>query len=60
VKASNKEANAKASERDTGYRPEERGQGFASLAGIWRGQVQIADEFDELPEDLADALGRKL
>lgn len=39
--------------------PERRGQGFASLAGAWRGQVRIADHFDELPDDLADALGMK-
>jgi antitoxin (DNA-binding transcriptional repressor) of toxin-antitoxin stability system len=37
--------------------PEIRAQGFASLAGAWRGRVQIADDFDELPDDLADALG---
>ena len=37
--------------------PERRGQGFASLAGAWSGQVRIADDFDELPDDLADALG---
>jgi prevent-host-death family protein len=39
--------------------PERRGEGFASLAGSWRGQVKIADDFDELPDDLADALGTK-
>lgn len=37
--------------------PERRGQGFASLAGAWRGRVRIADDFDELPDDLADSLG---
>jgi prevent-host-death family protein len=37
--------------------PESRGQGFASLAGAWRGKVRIADDFDELPDDLADAFG---
>jgi prevent-host-death family protein len=31
--------------------------GFASLAGVWRGRVQIADDFDELPDDIAEALG---
>jgi hypothetical protein len=25
--------------------------------GFWKGQVQIADDFDQLPEDLAEALG---
>jgi prevent-host-death family protein len=37
--------------------PERRGEGFASLAGAWRGRVEIADDFDELPDDLADSLG---
>ena len=32
---------------------------FASLRGIWRGQVHIADDFDELPDDLADAFGMR-
>lgn len=39
--------------------PERRGGGFASLAGAWRGRVKIADDFDELPDDLADALGTR-
>ena len=39
--------------------PERQGNGFASLAGAWRGQVKIAADFDELPEDLAEALGTK-
>jgi prevent-host-death family protein len=37
--------------------PERKGDGFASLAGAWRGRVRIADDFDELPDDIADALG---
>jgi len=37
--------------------PERRGQSFASLAGAWRGRVKIADDFDELPDDLAESLG---
>jgi prevent-host-death family protein len=37
--------------------PAKRGDGFASLAGNWRGQVRIGDDFDELPGDLAEALG---
>lgn len=32
-------------------------ESFASLAGVWSGQVQTADDFDELPEDLAESLG---
>ena len=37
--------------------PERTGKGFASLAGAWSGRVRVADDFDELPDDLADALG---
>lgn len=33
------------------------GEGFASLAGSWKGRVKIAEDFDELPDDLANALG---
>jgi prevent-host-death family protein len=29
----------------------------ASVRGAWRGRVRIADDFDELPEDIADAFG---
>ena len=36
-----------------------QGAGFASLQGVWQGEVQIADDFDELPADLADALGMR-
>jgi hypothetical protein len=32
---------------------------FAALAGVWEGHVRIADDFDELPDDLADALGAR-
>jgi prevent-host-death family protein len=39
--------------------PERRGEGFASLAGMWRGRIKIADDFDELPDDLADSLGMR-
>jgi antitoxin (DNA-binding transcriptional repressor) of toxin-antitoxin stability system len=37
--------------------PERGGGGFASLAGVWQGQVRIADDFDELPDDIAESLG---
>lgn len=37
--------------------PVSEGDGFASLAGTWRGKVRIASDFDELPDDLAEALG---
>jgi prevent-host-death family protein len=39
--------------------PERQGAGFASLAGTWRGRVKIADDFDELPDDLAESLGTR-
>jgi prevent-host-death family protein len=37
--------------------PARQGSGFASLAGSWQGRVKIADDFDELPGDLAEAFG---
>jgi prevent-host-death family protein len=37
--------------------PAKRGDGFASLAGTWAGRVRIADDFDELPVELAESLG---
>ena len=37
--------------------PERAAGGFASLAGVWDGQVRIADDFDELPDELAESLG---
>lgn len=37
--------------------PEHRGQGFASLAGVWRGRVRIAEDFDKLPDDLVNPAG---
>jgi prevent-host-death family protein len=39
--------------------PERVGKGFASLAGSWKGRVRIADDFDELPDDLAESLGMR-
>ena len=39
--------------------PERNREGFASLAGSWKGRVRIAADFDELPDDLADALGMR-
>ena len=30
---------------------------MASIRGIWRGRVHIADDFDELPDDIAEAFG---
>jgi prevent-host-death family protein len=37
--------------------PERPGGGFAALKGVWKGQAWIADDFDELPDDLARRLG---
>jgi prevent-host-death family protein len=34
--------------------------GAASLSpvrGVWRGRARIAEDFDELPDDIADAFG---
>lgn len=28
-----------------------------SVRGAWRGRVRIAEDFDELPDDIADAFG---
>jgi prevent-host-death family protein len=39
--------------------PERKGGGFASLAGSWKGRVRIAEDFDQLPDDLAHALGMR-
>jgi prevent-host-death family protein len=39
--------------------PERSAAGFASLAGAWRGRVRIADDFDELPDELAEPLGMR-
>lgn len=30
---------------------------FGAVRGAWRGRVEIADDFDELPPDIAAALG---
>ncbi len=32
---------------------------LASVRGAWRGRVQIADDFDELPDDVAEAFGAR-
>lgn len=37
--------------------PARRRDGFASLAGAWKGQVKIGHDFDDLPPDLAESLG---
>lgn len=30
---------------------------LTSIHGAWKGQVTVADDFDELPDDIADAFG---
>jgi prevent-host-death family protein len=35
----------------------EEPRSLASVRGTWRGRVRIADDFDELPEDIAEAFG---
>jgi prevent-host-death family protein len=35
----------------------EEPRSLASVRGLWRGRVQFADDFDELPEDIAAAFG---
>jgi prevent-host-death family protein len=37
--------------------PARQGDGFASLAGSWKGRVKIGADFDELPAELAESLG---
>lgn len=32
---------------------------LASVRGAWRGRVRIAEDFDELPPDIADAFGAR-
>jgi prevent-host-death family protein len=32
---------------------------FASLRGTYRGRIVIADDFDELPDDIAEAFGMR-
>ena len=37
----------------------EEPRSLASVRGAWRGRVHIAEDFDELPDDIADALGAR-
>lgn len=32
---------------------------FRSIWGIWRGRVEMADDFDELPDEIAEAFGMR-
>ncbi len=36
---------------------DEKPRGLLALEGVWKGKVEIADDFDELPEDLQRAFG---
>lgn len=35
----------------------EEPRSLASVRGVWRGRVHMAADFDELPEDIAEAFG---
>ena len=37
--------------------PVSSAQSLGSVRGAWRDRVRIADDFDELPSDIAEALG---
>jgi prevent-host-death family protein len=39
--------------------PVTRTNRLAEVRGIWRGRVHIADDFDELPDDIAEAFGAR-
>jgi prevent-host-death family protein len=39
--------------------PVARSNSMAAIHGIWRGRVRMADDFDELPEDIAEAFGAR-
>ncbi|HSZ06605.1 MAG TPA: type II toxin-antitoxin system prevent-host-death family antitoxin [Solirubrobacteraceae bacterium] len=37
----------------------EESQSLASVRGAWRGHMRMAEDFDELPEDIAEAFGAR-
>jgi prevent-host-death family protein len=39
--------------------PVARPSSVRSVRGVWRGQVELAADFDELPDDIADAFGAR-
>jgi prevent-host-death family protein len=39
--------------------PVTTGKSFADLHGAFRGRIHIADDFDELPDDIAEAFGAR-
>ena len=32
---------------------------LAAVHGVWRGRVHIADDFDDLPDDIAESFGAR-
>jgi prevent-host-death family protein len=32
---------------------------LADVHGVWRGRVQISDDFDDLPDDIAESFGAR-
>lgn len=38
---------------------DEEPRSLASVRGVWRGQVRMAGDFDDLPADIADAFGAR-
>jgi hypothetical protein len=37
----------------------EEPRSLASVRGAWRGRVHMTDDFDEFPEDIAEAFGAR-
>ncbi len=37
----------------------DEGGGLATLHGVWKGRIEMADDFDELPHDIARMLGMR-
>jgi prevent-host-death family protein len=37
----------------------EEPRSLASVRGAWRGRVRMAEDFDELPQDIAEAFGAR-
>ena len=39
--------------------PVARKNSLEAVRGIWRGRVHIADDFDDLPDDIAESFGAR-
>ena len=39
--------------------PVAAGTSLSSVRGAWRGRVRLAEDFHELPDDIADAFGAR-